>query len=165
MGRLLYLVQQLRLLAEKLLTHVLLRSTALRWHWHKLLLTDRNSVVIIYVKLGLRLPFHTSSFLRFQSHVYHPCSTVPRFPPLSHGATFSSFSFSHFQRPLRWCIWFPVAYVLFRNESSAEQKVELTRMLRLFAKKINNDQQYRKDVRTTTLYLYTGVRLPVQVYV
>jgi len=38
-------------------------------------------------------------------------------------------------------------------------------MLRLFAKKINNDQQYRKDVRTTTLYLYTGVRLPVQVYV
>jgi len=100
MGRLLYLVQQLRLLAEKLLTHVLLRSTALRWHWHKLLLTDRNSVVIIYVKLGLRLPFHTSSFLRFQSHVFHPCSTVPRFPPLSHGATFSSFSFSHFQRPL-----------------------------------------------------------------
>ena len=81
---------------------------------------------------------------------------VPRFP-VSRSRIFSA--------PLRWCIWFPVAYVLFRNESSAEQKVELTRLLRLFAKKINNDQQYRKDVRTTTLYLYTGVRLPVQVYV
>jgi len=86
---------------------VYLVTVQLRWRWHKLLLIDRNSLVIIYV-VKLRLAFHTSSFPRFpvssvppaakrsrvfQSCNFHPCSMVPRFPV-------SRFPFSHFQRPL-----------------------------------------------------------------
>jgi len=44
-----------------------------------------------------------------------------------------------------------VDYVLCRNESSEKKKEDLTHILRLLAKKVNNDQQYRKKVRTTTL--------------
>jgi len=56
----------------------------LRWRWHKLLLIDRNSLVIIYI-VQLRLAFHTSSFSRFP---------VLHFPPMQYGATFSSLAFS-----------------------------------------------------------------------
>jgi len=43
-------------------------------------------------------------------------------------------------------------YVLCRNETSAKKKDEMSHLLRLF-EKIISDQQYRKKVRTTTLYL------------
>jgi len=56
---------------------------ALRWRWHKLLLNDRNSSVIIYV-VKLRLVFYTSSFPRFPVCVFHPL----------HGAGFTSLAFS-----------------------------------------------------------------------
>ena len=84
----------------------LLYLVQLRRRWHKLLLIDRNSLVIIYV-VNLRFAFHTSSFPRFslshfpppakryrvfQSCIFHLCSVMPRF-------SFSYFPLSHFQRP------------------------------------------------------------------
>ena len=72
----------------------LLYIVQLRWRWHKLLLIDRNSLVIIYV-VKLRLAFHNSSFPRFsvsrfppptnrsrifQSCIFHFRSIMPRFP-------------------------------------------------------------------------------------
>jgi len=51
------------------------------WHYpHKLLLIDRNSLVIIYV-VKLRIAFHTSSFRVFQSRVFHPFFISSMFPP------------------------------------------------------------------------------------
>ena len=47
---------------------------------HKLLLIDRNSLVIIYV-VKLRIAFHTSSFRVFQSRVFHPFFISSMFPP------------------------------------------------------------------------------------
>jgi len=43
-----------------------------------------------------------------------------------------------------------VDYILCRRESSAKMKDDLTRLLRRL-EKINNDLQYRKNVRTTTV--------------
>jgi len=88
---------------------LLLYLVMLHWRWHKLLLIDRNLLVIIYV-VKLRLAFHdTSSFVvpAFSSLAFSSsCKAVPRFPvlhfpPLQYNATFpvSRFPFLHFQRP------------------------------------------------------------------
>ena len=67
---------------------------------------------------------------------------------------------------LLWCDTFDLYldYVLCRNESSAKKKEELIHLLRLFARKVNNDQQYRKKVRTTILFTCTDVAYAVQAY-
>jgi len=72
----------------------LLYLVQLRWRWHKLLLIDRNLLVIIYV-VKSRLAFRTSlsSLFPVLCFLFHPCHMVPRFPVWH-------FLFSHFQRPL-----------------------------------------------------------------